>query len=75
MRGGTIRFGPVCGTGSRAVSLVVVGGSDGVGKTVRGGALGRFIGGKVGDGFKGVSGAVSGGAVGTGVLSGGGVLR
>src|SRR6267154_6677472 len=41
MRGGMVLFGPFCGTGGRAASLVSVGGSDGVGKMLRGGALGR----------------------------------
>lgn len=75
MRGGMIRFGPFCGAGVRTASLVSVGGSDGVGKTFRGGALGRFTGGNVGDGFNSVSVALKGGVVGAGVLSGGGVLR
>ena len=70
-----VLFGAFCGSGGRAASVASVGGSDGVGNTVRGGALGRFTGGKVGDGFNCVSGAVNGGAVGTGVLSGDGVLR
>ena len=75
MRGGIVRFGAFCGTGARGASLVSAGGRDGVGKTVRGGALGRFTGGKLGDGFNTGSVALKGGVVGAGVLIGGGVLR
>ena len=74
-RGGMTRFGPFCGTGGREASLVSAGGRDGVGTTFRGGAVGRFTGGKVGDGLDTCSVALSGGVVAAGVLSGGGVLR
>ncbi len=47
--------------------------SDGVGKTARGGAVGRLTGGSVGDGFEAGSVAAEG-AVGAGVLITGGVI-
>jgi hypothetical protein len=71
-----IRFGPFGGTGGRAVSLVSVGGSDGVGKTVRGGGATRLTGGTFGNGFNVDSGVLAGVAVGASVFAGcGGILR